>query len=58
MAAKTVQAMEQLPKQEILDLIDFDSLKEKLTVQIVPIKGNEEMLCTVPHIQKEDLAMV
>ena len=54
----TVQVMEQLPKQEILDLMDFDSLKEKLTVQIVPIKGNEEILCNVPHIQKEDLAMV
>ncbi|MBQ7049122.1 MAG: hypothetical protein IJN87_00715, partial [Firmicutes bacterium] len=54
----TVQAMKQLPKQEMLDLLDFDSLKEKLTVQIVPIKGNEEILCNVPHIQKEDLAMV
>ena len=54
----TVQAMKQFPKQEILDLLDFDSLKEKLTVQIVPIEGNEEMLCTVPHIQKEDLALV
>ncbi len=54
----TVQAMEQLPKQKILEFMDFSSLKEKLTVHIVPIKGNEEILCTVPHMKKEDLAMV
>lgn len=54
----TVQAMEWFPKQEIMNMMDFDSLREKLMVQIVPVKGNEEMLCTVPHIQKEDLALV
>lgn len=54
----TVHAMKLLPKQEILEFMDFDSWKEKLTVQIVPVKGNEEILCTVPHMKKEDLAMV
>ena len=54
----TVQAMEWFPKQEIMEFMDMDLLEEKLTVQIVPVKGNEEMLRTIPHIQKEDLAIV
>lgn len=54
----TVQAMEWFPKQEIMEFMDMDLLEEKLTVQIVPVKGNEEMLRTIPHMQKEDLAIV
>ena len=54
----TVQVMKQLPKQEILEFMDYGSLRKKMTVQVVPVKGNEEMLRTVPHMKKEDLALV
>ena len=54
----TVQVMKQLPRQDIAEFMVYDMLREKLTVQVVPVKGNEEMLRTVPYIQKEDLAMV
>ena len=39
----SVHAMELLPKQEILEFMDFDSWKEKLTVQIVPVKGTRHV---------------
>ena len=42
-----------------LDLIqDYEKAKERLCVEVIPIKGNEEMLSGIPHTEMEDLAVI
>ena len=46
------------PQVRASELLDYDSMKDKLMVQVVPTAGNEEMLATVPHMEQEDMSMV
>lgn len=46
------------PQVIAAEIADYDSMKEKLMVQVVPTAGNEEMLASVPHVEQEDMSMV
>ena len=39
-------------------LEDYDVMRKKLMVQLVPIKGNEEILADIPHKDIEDISLV
>lgn len=43
---------------ERIDLNDYEKMKKRLTLRMIPIEGNEEMLTTVPHKKIEDMAMM
>lgn len=43
---------------ENLDLMDYDSVKEYLSVQIINTKANQRMLSQVPHKEMEDLSII
>lgn len=38
--------------------MDYDQMKEKLTLQMIPIAGNEEKISEIPHRAVEDMAVV
>lgn len=46
------------PNVRMSELMDYDSMKSKLMVQVVPTKGNEEMLSGIPHKEQEDMSLV
>ena len=42
-----------------LDLVqDYEKAKERLCMEVIPIKGNEELLTGIPHTVMEDLAVI
>ena len=42
-----------------LDLVqDYGKAKERLCMEVIPIKGNEELLTGIPHTVMEDLAVI
>lgn len=46
------------PNVREAELLDYDAMRDKLMVQVVPTAGNEEMLATVPHVEQEDMSLV
>lgn len=46
------------PEISLEDLTNYDSLRDKLMIQVIPIAGNEGMLKTVPHTDHEDISIV
>ena len=47
-----------MPQFDTRALMDYDQMKEKLTLQMIPIAGNEEKLSEIPHRAVEDMALV
>ena len=47
-----------MPQFDTRALMDYDQMKEKLTLQMIPIAGNEEKLSEIPHSPVEDMALV
>lgn len=43
---------------EVSELMDYDSMKENLMIQVVPTEGNEELLAGIPHQEQEDILAV
>lgn len=52
------EGIQNTPSVNLAELMDYDLMKQYLMAQVVPIKGNENMLAQVPHEVKEDLACV
>ena len=46
------------PNVKASDLKDYETMKKTLMIQVVPTAGNEDMLSTIPHTEKEDMSMV
>lgn len=46
------------PNVREAELMDYEAMKDKLMIQVVPTAGNEELLSTVPHTEQEDMSMV
>lgn len=58
-AVDTVQrGFEQAPDIDVANLSNYEAMKEKLVIQVVPTKGNEEMLMNIPHHEMEDMSVV
>lgn len=51
-------ATAQAPNIDVDRLMDYDQLKETLSIQVVPTASNAEMLENIPHKEMEDLSMV
>ena len=51
-------ALDNAPRIDIDKLLDYEAMKNYLTVQVVPTASNEEMLKNIPHRQLEDLSIV
>lgn len=47
-----------MPQFDERVLNDYEQMKEKLTLQMIPIAGNEEKLSEIPHRNVEDMAIV
>lgn len=52
------EGMENVPNVEVSELMDYDSMKENLMIQVVPTEGNEELLAGIPHQEQEDMSIV
>lgn len=46
------------PDVQLSELMDYEAMKGKLMVEVVPTAGNEEMLKGVPHVNHEDISMI
>ena len=46
------------PNVKMAELMNYDAMKEKLMVQVVPTAANQEMLAGVPHVEQEDMSLV
>lgn len=47
-----------MPKIDIGMLMDYEQMRDMLTMQMIPIKGNEQKLAEIPHKTVEDMAIV
>lgn len=53
-----VSAVRHMPHYDARVLEDYDRMKDALTVDLVPVAGNEEKLTQIPHKNVEDMALV
>ena len=53
-----VSAVRHMPHYDARVLEDYDRMKDALTVDLVPVAGNEEKLAQIPHKNVEDMALV
>lgn len=47
-----------MPNFDVEQFADYEAMKEKLSIQVVPTAGNEDMLKNIPHKEMEDLSLV
>lgn len=55
---ENTRVMNGMPAVDMDQLRSYSEMKEKMILQVMPVKGNEERLIGVPHKQLEDLAVV
>lgn len=53
-----VSAVRHMPHYDARVLEDYDRMKDALTIDLVPVAGNEEKLAQIPHKNVEDMSMV
>ena len=46
------------PEVDVNMLMDYERMKDTIMCQVIPVKGNEEMLKDLPHKEIEDIAVV
>ena len=52
------RGFEEAPSFDISNLMNYEVMKDTLSMQLIPIEGNEDMLAKIPHKVVEDLAIV
>ena len=52
------KALTEVPEISTEQLTNYMEMKDRLTMQAIPIKGNEEMLAKTPHRQIADMAII
>ncbi len=52
------EAQSHMPQVDTDMLTDYGQMKDKLVIQLLPQKGNEERLAQIPHQKIEDMALV
>ena len=55
---KVSEALSNHPDIHLSELMNYEAMKEKLMVQVVPTAGNETMLTGTPHVNHEDMSMI
>ena len=58
MADAVAHGSECAPKLDAEDLLDYETVKKSLMVQLVSTDSNREMLLNVPHTEYEDMSLV
>lgn len=53
-----VGGLDQIPAVDVNALMNYEVMKEKLSVEVISAEANEELLAKVPHDRIEDLAVV
>lgn len=57
-AADAKQVSSAIPAFEVSSITDYETVKDHLTMQVVPVEPNKEMLDGIPHKTIEDIAVV
>ena len=57
-AADAKQVSSAIPAFEVSSITDYETVKDHLTMQVVPVEPNKEMLEGIPHKTVEDIAVV
>ena len=57
-AADAKQVSSAIPAFEVSSITDYETVKDHLTMQVVPVEPNKEMLEGIPHKTIEDIAVV
>lgn len=52
------RAIRHMPQYDAQMLADYDRMRDTLTIDLVPVAGNEEKLAQIPHKNVEDMALV
>ena len=52
------KAVSHMPSFDTNIMENYEAVKNRLVMQLVPVKGNEDMLNTIPHRVVDDLAVV
>jgi len=47
-----------MPQIDVHAITDYEQMKDTLTLQMIPVAGNEERLAGIPHQEIEDMAVV
>ena len=50
--------LENMPTFDVAQLVDYEQMKEKISMEVVAIDRNEDLLAKVPHQEMEDMAVV
>lgn len=51
-------AFQSMPTVDTGCLMEYETVRDKIAMQLIPKKGNEEMLANMPHMIYEDMACV
>jgi len=57
-AADAKMAANSIPVFELSEITDYETVKNNLVMQVVPVEPNKEMLENIPHKTVEDIAVV
>ena len=57
-AADAKMAANTIPVFELSEITDYETVKNNLVMQVVPVEPNKEMLENIPHKTVEDIAVV
>jgi len=52
------KALTQIPQVDVEQFRNYENVKDKLVMQVIPVEPNAEKLATVPHKTIEDIAVV
>ena len=56
--AQLMKVVDRTPQFNIGELTDYEAMKPKLMMEVIPQKGNEDRLENIPHQKVEDMALV
>jgi len=57
-AVHATEAIRQAPTIDMSQFTDYEHMREKLLMQAIPIRGNEDLLKRAPHREMEDIALI
>lgn len=56
--AQLMKIVDRTPQFDVREMSDYESMKSKLMLEVIPQKGNEDRLENIPHQKVEDLALI
>lgn len=52
------EGLDNAPSVDVAALTDYETMKDKLSIEVISAEANEDLLSKIPHEQIEDLAVV